>query len=99
MAKHISLIENSTSEWHSVDFDLFPNPTDGKINLVLGESLQGKAAIEVYNLLGERMLNKSIGRVLKGETLSLDLSHLVSGLYIIKLNTENGSYSKKVSVW
>ena len=99
VAKHISLIENSTSEWHSVDFDLYPNPTDGKVNLVLNESLQGKASIEVYNLLGERMMSKSIGRVLKGETLSLDLSHLVSGLYIIKLNTENGSYSKKVSVW
>ena len=99
VAKHISLIENSTSEWHSVNFDLYPNPTDGKVNLVLNESLQGKASIEVYNLLGERMMSKSIGRVLKGETLSLDLSHLVSGLYIIKLNTENGSYSKKVSVW
>ena len=99
VSKHISLIGNSTSEWHSVDFDLYPNPTDGKINLVLGESLQGKATVEVYNLLGERMMNKSIGRALKGETLSLDLSHLVSGLYIIKLNTENGSCSKKVSVW
>ena len=99
VTKHISLIGSSTSEWHFVDFDLFPNPTEGKINLVLSESLQGKAYIEVYNLLGERMMNKSIGRVLKGETLSLDLSHLVSGLYIIRLSTENGSCSKKVSVW
>jgi hypothetical protein len=99
ITKHINLIGYSTSEWYSVDFDLYPNPTDGKINLVLGESLQGRASIEVYNLLGERMLNKSIGRALKGETMTLDLSHLVSGLYIIKLNTENGSCSKKVSVW
>ena len=99
VTKHISLIGSSTSEWHSVDFDLFPNPTDGKINLVLSESLQSKAYIEVYNLLGERMMNKSIGYALKGETLSLDLSHLVSGLYIIRLSTENGSCSKKVSVW
>ncbi|MBR5082131.1 MAG: T9SS type A sorting domain-containing protein [Bacteroidales bacterium] len=99
MTMHISLIGYSTSEWHSVDFDLFPNPTEGKINLVLSESLQGKAYIEVYNLLGERMMNKSIGYALKGETLSFDLSHLVSGLYIIKLSTENGSCTKKVSVW
>ena len=87
-----------TNEGHFVDFNLFPNPTDGKINLVLSEGLQGKATVEVYNLLGERMMNKSIGHTLKGEALSLDLSHLVSGLYIIKLSTENGSCSKKVSV-
>ena len=98
VSKTISLIGYSTPEWHSVDFDLFPNPTDGKVNLVLSESLQSKATIEVYNLLGERMMTKSIGRTLKGDTVSLDLSHLVSGLYIIKLNTENGSCSKKVSV-
>ena len=99
MTLHISLIGYSTSEWHSVDFDLYPNPTDGKVNLVLSESLQGKAVIEVYNLMGERMMTKSIGYMMKGETLSLNLSHLVSGLYIIKLSTENGSCTKKVSVW
>jgi hypothetical protein len=99
VTKSISLIGYSTTEWHSTDFDLFPNPTDGKVNLVIGETLQGKAVVEVYNLLGERMMAKSIGRLQKGETISLDLSHLVSGLYIIKLSTENGSCTKKVSVW
>ncbi len=99
VTKSISLIGYSTAEWHSTDFDLFPNPTDGKVNLVIGETLQGKAVVEVYNLLGERMMAKSIGRLQKGETINLDLSHLVSGLYIIKLSTESGSCTKKVSVW
>ena len=98
LTKHISLIGYSTSEWHSIDFELFPNPTEGKVNLVVGETLQGKAVVEVYNLLGERMMTKNIGSLLQGETISLDLSHLVSGLYIVKLSTENGSCSKKVSV-
>ena len=98
ISKSISLIGYSTSEWRSIDFELFPNPTEGKINLVIGEALQGKALVEVYNLLGERMMAKSIGRLQKSETASLDLSHLVSGLYIIKLSTENGSCTKKVSV-
>ena len=96
--KHISLIGYSTPEWHSVDFDLFPNPTEGKVNLIIGETIQGKAVIEVYNLLGERMLTKTVYRLQRNENVSLDMSRLVSGLYIIKLNTENGSCSKKVSV-
>ena len=98
VSKRISLIGYSTSEWHVADFDLFPNPTDGKVNLVVGETLQGKVVIEVYNLLGERMFTKNFYDLQKGEALSLDLNHLVSGLYIIKLSTNNGSCTKKVSV-
>lgn len=98
MTKSISLIGYSTPEWHIASFDLFPNPTDGKVNLVVGETVQGKAVVEVYNLLGEQMMAKSLGHLQQGETISLDLSHLVSGLYIVKLSTENGSCSKKVSV-
>lgn len=98
VSKHISLIGYSTPEWHPADFSLFPNPTDGKINLVIGETLQGKGVVEVYNLLGERMMIKKTGQLQKGEAISLDLSRFVSGLYIIKLSTENGSCSKKVSV-
>ena len=91
---------NSTGidEQGSAFFEVFPNPTDGKINLIINETLQGKVVIEVYNLLGERMMAQQIEHLQKGEALSLDLSHLVSGLYTIKLNTENASCTKKVSV-
>ena len=99
MTKHISLVGYSTPEWATPSFDLFPNPTDGKVNLVIGETLQGKTVIEIYNLLGECVLAKKINHLQKDETLTFDLNHLVSGLYIIKLNTENGCCTKKVSVW
>ena len=98
VTKTISLIGYSTSEWHTTRFDLYPNPTDGKVNLVIGETLQGKAVVEVYNLLGERIMTKNAHHLQKGETLYLDISSFVSGLYIVKLSSENGSYSKKVSV-
>ena len=98
VTKTISLIGYATPEWHAADFDLFPNPTDGKVNLVTGETLQGKVVVEVFNLLGERMMAKDFHHWQKGEALNLDLSHLVSGLYIIKLSSKNGSCTKKVSV-
>jgi hypothetical protein len=96
--KSISLIGYSTPEWHIASFDLFPNPTDDKVNLVAGETLQGKAMVEVYNLLGERMMVKSLGHLQQGETITLDMSRLASGLYIIKLSTADGCCTKKVSV-
>jgi hypothetical protein len=91
---------NSTGidEQQATTFEIYPNPSNGKVNLVLGENLQDKAVIEVYNLLGERMLYQEASHLRQGETISLDLSRTVSGLYIIKLSSENGSCSKKVSV-
>ena len=98
VSKSISLIGYSIPEWSSVSFDLFPNPTDSKVNLVIGETLQGKAVVEVYNLLGERLMAKNVSSLEQGEAYTFDLSHLVSGLYIIKLSSTNGNCSKKVSV-
>lgn len=79
-------------------FNIYPNPTNGKVNLVINEKQQGNAVVEVYNLLGERMMAKSISHLQERETLTLDLGHLVSSLYIIKLSGAIGSCSKKVSV-
>ena len=94
----IDVIGYATFEGNTSSFEVFPNPTDGKVQLVIGETLQGEATVEVYNLLGECLVAKSIGLSQNGETVSLDLNNLVSGLYIIKLNTEKGSCTKKVSV-
>ena len=96
--KHITLVGYSTSEWQPISFELFPNPTDGTVNLSIGETLQGKTIIEVYNLLGELMTQKTISSIPKGEIFSIDLSRLTPGLYIVKLNTEKGNYSKKISL-
>lgn len=96
--KYISLVGNATDEWHPVSFDLYPNPTDGKINLRVNEPVQDKATVEVYNILGEQMLAKTIDHQPEGGVLVLDLSRLPQGLYLVRLNTKNGTFSKKVSL-
>ncbi|MCR5645414.1 MAG: T9SS type A sorting domain-containing protein [Bacteroidales bacterium] len=98
ITKQISLIGYSTSEWHPVDFTLYPNPTDGKVNLIFGHDLSGKVLVEVFNLLGERMASKTFSHIPEKGMVTLDLSRLVPGLYIVRLNTEKGGLSKKVSL-
>ena len=96
--KQISLIGYSTAEWHPIGFELFPNPTDGTVRLILDASLQGKALVEVYNLLGERMIAKTLSHIPQDGVIILNLNKLASGLYIVRLNTEKGDFSKKVSL-
>ena len=94
----ITLEGVAVPSWEAPVFKLFPNPTDGKVFLTMEEPLQGNAVVEVFNLSGERMVMKNVATLPKGGTLSLDLSRLSPGLYIVKLSTERGSFSSKVSL-
>ena len=94
--KAIQIDVLSVKEEATSPFSLFPNPTDGKIRLCFDETMQGKASVEVFDLLGERMLMKNINSLPIGGTLNLDLNRLPPGLYIVKLSSDNGIFSKKV---
>lgn len=73
---------------------IYPNPTDGILNIsnTSGSNLQ----YEVYNMLGQRVINGQVGSNLH----TLDLSQTNSGLYFIKLtDTESdAAITKKVIV-
>ena len=92
----ISLV--SVAEGSLSSFSLYPNPTEGKINLVVGQDFQGKSVVEVYNILGTRMMDKSFQSLTKGQSIAFDLQHYAPGLYIIKLCNDEGCWSQKVSV-
>ncbi|WP_188406490.1 T9SS type A sorting domain-containing protein [Psychroflexus salis] len=47
--------------------------------------------IEVFNLSGKRILNEAYQ-----ENQAIDVSGLPSGMYILKIETENGSVTKKL---
>ena len=96
LSKTIQIDVLSAEEQSTVPFSLFPNPTDGKIHLRFEAEEQGKAFVEVFNLLGEKMITKNVQPLSHGEVVSLDLSRLAPGLYIVKLSTKNGIFSKKV---
>lgn len=96
LSKTIQVDVLGAEEQATVPFNLFPNPTDGKIQLHFEEAEQGNVFVEVFNLLGEKMVTKKVHPSLKGESVSLDLSRLAPGLYIVKLNTGKGIFSKKV---
>ena len=82
----------------SASFALYPNPTEGMVNLVMGQDLQGKSVVEVYNILGHRMTSKAFQNLTKGQNFAFDLQHYAPGLYIIKLCNDEGCWSQKVSV-
>ncbi|MCR5659979.1 MAG: T9SS type A sorting domain-containing protein [Bacteroidales bacterium] len=98
LSKSIQLSLVTVSEQASSCFALFPNPTDGIVNIILGQDLQGKSTIEVYNVLGTRLTNKTLNNLTQGESITIDLQHYTPGIYIIKLCSDEGCWSQKLII-
>ena len=98
LSQSIQLNLVSVSEHAASCFTLFPNPTDGMVNLIPGQDLQGKSTVEVYNMLGTWMTSKTFSNLTKGQSIAFDLQHCAPGLYIVRLCNDNGCWSQKVSI-
>jgi hypothetical protein len=98
LSKTIQINPLSVSEESQSIFSLYPNPTDGKFNLVIMQELQGKSVVEVYNVLGTRLMGKTFRNLTKGQNVTFDLQHYSPGIYIIKVCNDEGCWNQKVSI-
>jgi hypothetical protein len=73
------------------NFIVYPNPTSSKIFITSKEYV---STYEIYNALGQKVLEGSFNTIL--EQQELDLSALQIGMYIINLKAENLNKSIKV---
>ena len=77
------------------EVNLFPNPTQGLLNLSLQTPAQEALSINLYDLSGKHILKQNFGTSTK--QLQLDLSILENGLYHLVLSTPSG-FSKRFPV-
>ena len=71
-------------------FSVYPNPTEDLLQLELPA---GVYTIEIYNILGELVVQK-----LMATLAFVDVSNLVEGAYIIKANSDNTSFTTRFIV-
>ena len=70
---------------------VFPNPTSGKI-VFSGQLLD--VSIKIYDIVG-KMQESRISEIGQSEII-LDISHLPSGIYFVKLKTDKGIVTQKI---
>ena len=83
----------STEEYASNRVKLYPNPsTIGLINLSINEASSQKASIEIYDVLGKEVFNKS---GLQTEE-TIQLKSLQNGVYVAVIRVGNTVTTKKI---
>ena len=84
---------NEENNWAGVS--VFPNPTNGNINVYLQLKNNDDVAIRVFNTVGQVILTQNINNTLGG-TYNLDLLSQAPGLYFVEVQSGNISRTFKV---
>jgi hypothetical protein len=71
---------------------VYPNPTTDKITINIDGNLKGPIVAFVHNVQGVEVAQLETS----SSTFSIDLSAFSSGMYIIRIQTEKGSFVRKI---
>ena len=70
--------------------NVYPNPANHQITV----EAEGMNQVTLINMLGQRVYDAAV----EGDTTTISLADYESGLYMVRINTENGVITKQVSV-
>ena len=79
----------------STNFSLFPNPTTGKLNVLLSNNKAENVSIKILNSIGQVVKTVNLGNT-PDINSQIDLSELSIGIYSVKTTIGNSSSSKKL---
>lgn len=90
--KTIEILILSSENFNQKKLRVYPNPTSGNLNLYFEKSYK-EISIVISNLSGKTVLATSANNIAK---ITLDISSLSKGLYILNIITDNGFYVEKI---
>ena len=86
----------STFQLDDLSFEIYPNPASTFIKLISTNNLPRNLSISLYNINGQLILSDQIDA--GGRVLDLNVSHLSSGLYFLKINDQEISHTEKMII-
>jgi hypothetical protein len=69
---------------------LFPNPNNGQFNIRVNSVLYNYLGMNVYNSAGQLITKKTFNGLAYGRTVPINLTHLPSGVYMVKFFYDDG---------
>lgn len=97
----INFVFNSINDLNSFSnlVQLFPNPSNGQMTLYVASSEGGEITYNVHNSLGQVVATDKIARSGNSFSKQLDLSSLLQGNYVMHLNMDGQSATKRFVIF
>lgn len=81
------------------NFNLFPVPTTGTLNVQLDLIRSNKVTMEVYDMIGKKVFAEDLGLIPAGfNRRELDFGYLNNGVYLLNINIGNENIVKRFTV-
>lgn len=77
-------------------FNLYPNPTNGVVNIDVNYIFADKATIQVFDIVGKLVYQSEVAVNNATLNTSFDLSNENSGIYFVRINAKGESVTRKV---
>jgi len=96
----VKVNEADGSSWYSwiesvnalpLNVNIYPNPTANKINIVYKANEAGFKIIKLIDIQGKTMLTKTINTLIGNNNISIDITSITNGTYLLVGLSENGN--------
>jgi hypothetical protein len=81
------------------NLNIYPNPSNGSVNVAFGLKELQHVTIEVFNVVGQKVYENNFDKLSAGQhNVAIDTKGFASGVYLIQLISESGTVTKKLIV-
>ncbi|MBK0404168.1 T9SS type A sorting domain-containing protein [Adhaeribacter sp. BT258] len=96
-AKSFNIKSGVTDNILAASLSVYPNPTDGIVNITFTPEKAENATLEIYNAVGARVWNMSVkASEINGKMIDADLSKQPNGFYFLNLKYGDQVLTKKI---
>lgn len=78
--------------------NMFPNPVSDNLTIALTDAKSGNYNVTITDMIGRTVLQKAYNNVSGSKNLSLPLSSISNGTYIVNITNGEAAYSKMILV-
>jgi len=94
---NVKLAPVSVNESIGSNIRIFPNPTEGKVEIII-DGLHEKVSGKIFDLRNNEFMQFELDGTKQEQQKQLDLSTLPAGIYLISITGESFSFVEKVVV-
>ena len=91
----INVASNSVDEIDNNNISIYPNPANNELFIAIKGNNNTNTFVNILNMTGQIIYSQTKS---SNDNIGIDISAIPSGMYFIKVETEKGYYSKKLSI-
>ncbi len=98
LVKQVQVVASSIEEYAENSMEVFPNPTEGELNIQLPEGVNGVVVLQMVDQAGNHVSAQSL-EAKNQKTITTRLDNLAAGTYFVLLHDGHKTYMAKVVVY